>query len=564
MAEPDQNDARVLVSAPIGRDALTSATLLQQAGLPAVICGDLDELLRQLTLGAAAVLVAEEVLFGKNMKSLCEWIERQGPWSDIPFVVLTSRQQRTQVSKWRDGLVSGLRNVTMLERPIQSITLTSTMHAAVRARLRQYEVRSLLEDRERTAHDLEALVTLRTSELEKANTELRAQMAERVRMEETVRQAQKIEALGQLTGGIAHDFNNLLMVITGGLDMLGRTTDPNRKKVLIDGMRQAAQRGAGLTRQLLTFSRRQSLRPQTIDIARQIGGMQTLLDRSLRGDVHVALQFAPDLWPVEADPGELEFAVLNLAVNARDAMPAGGTITIRADNAPDQSGKDFVRLSIIDTGSGMSPEVKAHVFEPFFTTKEVGKGSGLGLAQVHGFALQSGGAIQIESEIGCGTKVSILLPRSHASPAETNRLDEVDLQGVAARQRGTVLLVEDDAEVSALVTGMLSELGFDVVRTANAAAALGALADGRHVDVVLSDIMMPGGMDGVALARQIRMRRPGLPVLLTSGYAPAFQSAAIAEGVQVLSKPYRLNDLAAALAEARQPGLVLNEARVES
>jgi signal transduction histidine kinase len=308
----------------------------------------------------------------------------QPAWSDLPFVILTSHQEQVAVAAWRRRLVAELNNVSLLERPVQTITLTSTVRAAVRARNRQYEVRRLLEAQARAAQELEAQVAARTSELAEANAELRAQIAERARMEAVLRQAQKIEAIGQLTGGVAHDFNNLLMVIAGGLEMLDRQTDPVRRRRLLDGMHQAAQRGAGLTRQLLAFSRRSELKPEAVDLELQIGGMRELLDRSLRGDVHVSLAFDEDLWPIAVDPSELELVVLNLAVNARDAMPNGGTIQIRAQNAPCwEEGElrgDFVRLSVIDDGTGMSDEVKAHVYEPFYTTKEIGRGSGLGLA----------------------------------------------------------------------------------------------------------------------------------------------------------------------------------------
>jgi CheY-like chemotaxis protein len=317
-------------------------------------------------------------------------------------------------------------------------------------------------------------------------------------------------------------------------------------------MQQAAQRGAGLTRQLLAFSRRSALKPEPVDLQLQIGGMRELLDRSLRGDVHVALDFAPGLWPIAVDPGELELVVLNLAVNARDALPNGGTIVIRAENVaaavgPDLAG-DYVRLSVVDDGVGMSEEVKSHVFEPFYTTKEVGRGSGLGLAQVHGFAKQSGGSVQIDSELGRGTTVSLLLPRSLQEPVRQGR-HLVDLHVASRRpsRTGSVLLVEDDDEVAALVTEMLQQLGFEVTRTASAAAALGALSNGRAIDLVFSDIMMPGGMNGVDLAREIRRRRRDLPVLLTSGYAEAAKESASAEGVRVLPKPYRLDELAAIL-----------------
>ncbi|MBV1799379.1 ATP-binding protein [Siccirubricoccus sp. G192] len=444
------------------------------------------------------MFVAEEALLTRPIESLLAWVGQQPPWSDMPFVMLTSHREHPAVVAGRGRLVAALRNVSLLERPVQAITLTSAVLAAVRARRRQYEVRAHLAERERAAQELEDLVAARTRELEAANRELRAQIAERERVEESLRHAQRIEAIGQLTGGVAHDFNNLLMVISGGLDMLDRQGDPARRQRLLDGMRQAAERGAGLTRQLLAFSRRQALRSEPVDIGRQIGGMREMLDRSLRGDVHVALDFAEDLWPVQVDPGELELVILNLAVNARDAMPEGGTITIRAENLPgladDDLQGDFLRLSVIDTGTGMPPEVVSRVFEPFFTTKDIGKGSGLGLAQVYGFAKQSGGTVRIDTAVGQGTRIALFLPRSSLAPAADQRhFGDLGAERVSSAMAGHVLLVEDDNEVAALVAEMLAQLGFEATRAASAAAALGALANGRAVDLVFSDIMMPGG-----------------------------------------------------------------------
>ena len=426
----------------------------------------------------------------------------------------------------------------------------------MRARTRQYEVRALLQGREDAALALESLVDERTRALAAANGELKRQMEANARAEASLRHAQKIEAIGQLTGGVAHDFNNLLMVISGGLDMLERNLDDVRQRRLMDGMRQAAQRGASLTRQLLAFSRRKPLEPEAVNLARQIGGMAELLDRSLRGDVHVELDFAEDLWAVDVDAGELELVVLNLAVNARDAMPNGGTITVAARNAPqetiDGAAGDFVALAVIDTGTGMAPEVQARVFEPFFTTKDIGKGSGLGLAQVYGFATQSGGTVRIDSQPNQGATVTLLLPRSQEVPQQTPS-HLIDLTHALRNHEliGRVLLVEDDDEVAALVTEMLAQLGYEVVRTSSATAALGALADDRDVDLVFSDVMMPGGMSGVDLAKEVRVRRPRLPILLTSGYSEAAVTAANEIGVNVLPKPYRLDELAAALATVR-------------
>jgi signal transduction histidine kinase/CheY-like chemotaxis protein len=549
--EIDKAYTRVLVFAPIGRDGAASAEILRRAGRSVDLCKDLTELVAAIEAGAGTVFVAEEGLFGKNISPLINWVEHQPAWSDLPFIMLTSHHEEARVVAWRQQLIGALRNVSLLERPVQPITLTTTVRAALRARARQYEVRTLLDERERAAVELEALVEDRTRALHGANAELIRQMAERARVEETLRQAQKLEAIGQLTGGVAHDFNNLLMVISGGLEMLRQRTDPARRERLMDSMQQAAQRGAALTKQLLAFSRRQDLRPEPLNVAWQIGGMRELLDRSLRGDVQVEFQFADDLWTVEADAGELELVILNLAVNARDAMPNGGTITVQAGNCrargDDGLDGDYVRLSVSDTGTGMTREVLAHVFEPFYTTKDIGKGSGLGLAQVHGFAIQSHGVVRIDSAVARGTTVNLYLPRSDKAPRNIHQSGDLSVEVMSERSAGSVLLVEDDNEVAKLASEMLDQLGFEVVHVSSATAALGALANGRSIDLVFSDIMMPGEMNGVELAREIRKRRKGMPVLLTSGYAEAARLEAETEGVQILPKPYRLDELSTAL-----------------
>jgi signal transduction histidine kinase/CheY-like chemotaxis protein len=374
-------------------------------------------------------------------------------------------------------------------------------------------------------------------------------------VEDRLRQAQKIEALGQLTGGVAHDFNNLLQVISGGLQLVGRQTDPARRDHIFASMRQAVDRGASLCRQLLAFSRRQALKPQAVNLKRLIGDMRELLNRSLRGDIQIQSSFADRLWCVEVDPGELELVILNLALNARDAMPSGGTIEISAKNSPALADHDlvgdFVQLDIADSGVGMSADVLAHAFEPFFTTKEVGRGSGLGLAQAHGFAKASEGVVRIASTPGCGTLVSLFLPRTLKTPAYTAELMPQaadDSPGNAAQ----VLVVEDDDEVAALTVEMINQLGYDTTRVASAEAALGALADRRSVDIVFSDVMMPGRMNGVELAEEIRRRRPNLPVLLTSGYAEAARRKAGAQKIKIIPKPYRIDELRDALAAVRQ------------
>jgi signal transduction histidine kinase/CheY-like chemotaxis protein len=377
-------------------------------------------------------------------------------------------------------------------------------------------------------------------------------LAEREAAEAHLRKAQKIEAIGQLTGGIAHDFNNLLTVISAGLSILDRQIDPQRRQRTLDGMRQATERGAALSRQLLAFSRRQPLQAEPVDLQRHLDDLQEMLDRTLRGDVQVTAEMADGLWPILVDRAELELVILNLCVNARDAMPDGGMIRIKAENVRnarigDRTG-DFVAVSIADTGVGMSPDTLQHVFEPFFTTKDIGEGSGLGLAQVHGFAHQSGGSVEIESTVGRGTVVTLFLPRS-ASEAAVDPLPLVDRPGVHKNgpRRGTILLVEDDDDVAAVVGEMLTELGYGFVRAASSEDALTALADGRPVDLVFSDIMMPGGMNGLDLIREVRRRHPRLAALLTSGYADAAVRQAAVERISVLAKPYAMQTLERAL-----------------
>ncbi|HSX63577.1 MAG TPA: ATP-binding protein [Pseudoxanthomonas sp.] len=510
------------------------------------ICADYEALLTGLDDGAGAAFVAEEGLFGQDLERLGEWIHRQPPWSDLPFIMLTSRHDHPRVAAWRQEQIERFGNATLIERPARPITLVSVLQAALRGRRRQLELRDLMATREAAAAQLETLVEKRTAQLQEVNTQLRAEMAERSRVEETLRHAQKLEALGQLTGGVAHDFNNLLTVITAGLEMLELHGNAERRQKLMRSMNHAAHRGATLIRQLLAFSRSHALRPETVDLSKLIGDMTDLMDRSLRGDINVEVNLAADLWPVIVDPGELELVILNLAVNARDAMPGGGTITIVGENeiacSEDGTTGSFVRLTVRDTGVGMSDDVKARVFEPFFTTKDVGKGSGLGLAQVYGFAKQSGGSVAIDSMMGKGTTITLTLPRSHQPMVEhdDNGPHAIDSKSTPEMY---VLLVEDDVEVAALVEEMLQCLGYNVIHVASAKAALGALANGRRIDLVFSDIMMPGGTNGVELAKEVMRRRPGLPVLLTSGFSEANRREADELGIPILRKPYGVEDL---------------------
>jgi two-component system NtrC family sensor kinase len=402
------------------------------------------------------------------------------------------------------------------------------------------------------------LVALRRTRAGAAAEAARREEAERrAAAEQALARAQRLDSLGQLTGGVAHDFNNLLQAVSGGAILIERRADRAEEvRRLAASVRHAAERGGRLTRQLLAFARRQPLAPETIEPAALLAGLRELLERTLRGDIAVAIEVPPETWRLVADAAELEIALLNLAVNARDAMPGGGTVTLSAANRrlergtdPDGLEGDFVELAVADAGTGMPPDVLAKAFEPFFTTKGQGRGTGLGLAQVYGFARQSAGTARIETRVGAGTTVRLLLPRATGAEPRPAAPPREAAEPAAHPGRLRVLVVEDDVQVRQLACEMLEQLGYETMRVANAEAALGALAEGQTVDLLLTDVMMPGGMDGIALAAEARRRRPELPVLLSSGYAGA-PSRVAAAGLPMLRKPFTLEELGAAIARA--------------
>jgi PAS domain S-box-containing protein len=365
--------------------------------------------------------------------------------------------------------------------------------------------------------------------------------------------SQKMEALGQLTGGLAHDFNNLLTAILGASDLaLRNIKDQDKVKRMLDGIRGSAQRGASLTKQLLAFARAQPLEIRQIDLRQFFADVTTLVRPSLRTDIEVITEISDQLWPINTDVGALELAILNLAFNARDAMKEGGTLKISAHNEvlhgePEGLHGEYVALRVSDTGAGMSPDVSERVFEPFFTTKSFGEGTGLGLSQVFGFAKQLGGAIAVQSEPGKGSAFTLYLPASrgaaHEGPAN------------GAYALGRILIVEDDNLVAELAAGMLNELGFETIVAHSAKEALDRLAGGEKPKAVFSDIIMPGGISGLELARKVRDRFPELPILLTTGYSEQVSGS---HGFPVLQKPYELDTLAGALEKLLKREITVN------
>jgi two-component system, NtrC family, sensor kinase len=392
--------------------------------------------------------------------------------------------------------------------------------------------------------------------LEAAHAALKAEVAERERAEAALVHAQKLQAVGLLAGGVAHHFNNLLTVVLGNLQLARRRLEAGEDiDRFLTAATSGAQRGADVVKQLLTFSRQQVLTTRVLDLAAWAPQLRTLLGGVLRGDIAVEVD-VPPVWAVRTDPAQLELAVLNLAVNARDAMPEGGTLRISAANLNLDDERlglhgEFVVLSVADTGMGIEPQVAERVFEPFFTTKALGPGAGLGLSQVHGFAHQAGGAVDLESIVGEGTTIRLYLPAVREL-ADAKVPDDSRSEDLQVEASGRVLVVDDDEEVADLTGALLEGGGFAVTLAHRARAALDLLDAGEPVDLVLSDVVMPG-MNGVQLAEEVRRRFPELPVLLTTGYSDELPSAA-AQGLPILAKPFDADVLCARVADLLRSG----------
>jgi PAS domain S-box-containing protein len=382
-------------------------------------------------------------------------------------------------------------------------------------------------------------------------------ITDQLKQEEALGKAQRMDALGQLTGGIAHDFNNLLTIIMGSLELFEASSDTPETRELIRRASEAAEMGARLTGRLLTFSRQRKLEPAIVNLNEQILNMMELLRRSIDETIAVSTSLAADLWAVRVDPSEIENAILNLAINARDAMPHGGRLILETESIGlddtqarpyDLTAGDYVRLSVSDTGTGMPPDVVARAFEPFFTTKPAGRGTGLGLASIHGFVKQSGGHVTIYSEPGRGTTVNLYLPKA---TAHEGRARPGAAKGVTVATGETVLVVEDSPELRRLSLHRLKLLGYRAIEADSGPAALAVLDAGVRIDLVFSDVVMPGGMTGYELANHARERIPSLKILLTSGYDAGLASEQDTTGsdLRVLRKPYKQAELARALRE---------------
>jgi len=406
-----------------------------------------------------------------------------------------------------------------------------------------------VDDARRQSDLLERRVAERTAALEAANQALRRQIEDRERAEAALVRAQKMEAVGQLTGGVAHDFNNLLTVVIGSLEMMRRDARNARVLRLADSALHAASRGAELTQQLLSFSRRQALKPVVADLAALLAEMEMLLRQAGGGAAEVTIDTPDVLWPCEIDPAQFQSAILNLVVNARDAMPTGGSVAIEVRNVEptelspglDLAPGAYVAIAVRDTGGGMAPETMARAFEPFYTTKDIGKGSGLGLSMVYGFAKQSGGGVGLESAPGAGTCVTIYLPRAH----ERELPDDAQGAIAAPHGSGAILVVDDDEYVRQVSTEMLLGLGYRVSAAGDGHEAL-ALLQRERFDLLFSDVVMPKGVSGFELARQAQRLCPAIKILLTSGYPLADKPNP--EQFRLLAKPFRPAELAAVVA----------------
>ena len=542
---------RAIILAPHGRDGQIAASILKEAGFAAEACAGLPALAEELDKGAGLAIIADEAIHNADLRPLASFLERQPAWSDLPIILLTHHGGGPERNPAAARLAEILGNATFLERPFHPSTLASMARAAVRSRRRQYEARSrleeLIEGEQRLAAERAMLSDL-TQTLEQRvqarTAELTAEIAAREKAQEQLFQSQKMESMGHLAGGIAHDFNNILAAVLGNLELLRkRLPEDAGTRRLLDGALKGAERGASLSRRMLAFARQQDLKSSSTDIAALLDGMHDLLDRSLGPRIALNFHIAPGLPPAQVDANQVELAILNLAINAADAMPEGGAIDITVDHrqgGPTQKLRpgSYVRIHVADTGSGMDAATLKKAIEPFFSTKPVGKGTGLGLSMVHGLAVQLDGLLELASKVGEGTVATLWFPAATKPAVAAKPAASEATAGFSA----TILVVDDDPLVAMSTVGMLEDLGHRVIEANSAKRALEILEAGQAVDLMVTDQAMPG-MTGLELAKIVHRKRPHMPVLLATGYGdlPAGQALTL----PYLSKPYRQGQLQA-------------------
>ena len=546
MSKPGPLSERALILAPNGRDGRVAMQLLQAAGLPAEVHENLIALSLEIEKGAGLAIITEEAIQSSDLKALSERLRRQPPWSDFPFVLLTLRGGGPERNPAAARLGEILGNVTFLERPFHPTTFLSVVRTAVRGRRRQYEARNRLKE---LAHEREALSKL-TATLEQRvkdrTAELEGEVRAREQIQDQLLQSQKMESIGKLTGGVAHDFNNLLMAVMGNLELLRKrvTGDPQMRR-LIDAAIQGAERGAALTQRMLAFARQQDLKTVSSDLEALVLGMRELLERSLGSNVELRFDIAPNLPSAQVDANQIELAILNLAINSRDAMPNGGTISIEVGQGAATGGGQlppggYLWIKVADTGSGMDAKTLQMAVEPFFSTKPLGKGTGLGLSMVHGLAVQLGGSLELTSTLGAGTSATLWLPI--AVMRATAAIATLETAPPASTNTAKILVVDDDPLIAMSTVDMLEDLGHTVIRANSGKRALEMLESEPAFDVLMTDHAMPG-MTGLELAEIARRKWPNLRVLLATGYAdlPNHEKTNLPR----LSKPYRQAQLQA-------------------
>ncbi|WP_395685397.1 ATP-binding protein [Caenimonas koreensis] len=553
-------ELRVLIHAPFGRDAQVIKSVIGQTH-KVVLCSARDELLAAIQEGAAAAILTEEsITDGALLQDLGAWLTSQPSWSDFPFIVLSNHEPGPR-SVQAISILHALGNVILLERPLNAQTLSSAADAAVRARRRQYATRQHLDEIglarrevERLNSELEERIEARTHELGNANNRLMKEIAEREKAQSALVQSQKMEAIGRLTGGIAHDFNNLLHVVNMNLELISLYAKEEKVRPVVERAKAASKRGAKLTGQLLSFARNQSLSPKLTHVNKLLLGIKDLLEISAGSSVQVQLDLCEHPAMIVVDPSQLEMAVLNLAVNSRDAMPEGGSLHIAtgvrhvAKDEDQLKAGDYVVVTVTDTGAGIAPQLLSKVFDPFFTTKPTGSGTGLGLSQVYGFARQSNGVAFIRSELGSGTTVEMYFPAAVEDEAEWQ--EQVSAPSIPARANlHKVLVVEDDADVRGVIVECLGLIGYAVTEAANGTEGLAALRRDRP-DVLVVDYAMPD-MTGAEVIKQAReLLGDDLPVILATGYADMAAVERLAGKPILLRKPFDIKSLGAAVAQA--------------